>query len=120
MSLSLDLLPKGHKFPPVALDLSPQWVQEYVEAVEDEAIGSLGQDLVPPMALAALSIRALLDSAKLPPGAIHLGQESAFLRPVSVRERLSARAPVASRGARQGWVLMGIDIAVEDEARAPV
>ena len=120
MPPSLEALPKGYEFPPVAFELSSQWVQEYVAAVEDGAIGGLGWDVVPPMAVAALSIRALLDSAKLPPGAIHLGQDLAFLRPVGMGERLSVRARVASRGERQGWVLMGIDLNVEDELRASV
>jgi acyl dehydratase len=117
---ALETLPKGHHFPPVEFDLSPQWVREYVAAVEDEAIGPLGQDMVPPMAVAALSIRALLDAAALPAVAIHLGQELAFLRPVGMGERLSARARVASRGERQGWALMGIELDVDDGAGRPV
>ena len=120
MSSSLQALPKGYQFPSSEFELSPQWVREYVAAVEDEAIGSLGPGLVPPMAVAALAIRALFDSARLPPGAIHLGQELAFHRPLRMGNRLSARARVASRGERQGWLLMGIDLNVEDEGQAPV
>ncbi len=116
----LDTLPKGHEFPPAAFELSPAWVGEYVAAVEDGAIGGLGPKLVPPMAVAALAVRALLDSAALPAGAIHLGQEIAFLRPVRAGQRLSARARVASRGERQGWALMSIDLDVEDEGGRPV
>jgi len=37
-----------------------------------------------------------------------------FHRPVSVGERLAARAAVISRGERQGWVLMGVELAVDD------
>ena len=120
MPPSLETFPKGHQFPPSAFDLPPQWVREDVIAVEDESIGGLGPALVPPMAVAALAIRALLATAGLPPGAIHLGQELNFLRPVHTGERLSAQARVASRGERQGWVLMGIDLSVEDERGAPV
>jgi len=120
MSVTLEKLPKGHQFPPAEFELSPEWVSQYVAAVEDAAIGRLGDDLVPPMAVAALSIRALLDAASLPPGAIHLGQELAFLRPLSIGERLSARARVASRGERQGWALMSIELDVADGAGRPV
>ena len=111
----LDSLAKGHELPPSAFELSPQWVREYVAAVEDEAIGLLGPDLVPPMAVAALAVRALLERAALPPGAVHIGQEIAFRRAARVGERLSASARVVSRGERQGWVLMGIDLSVEGE-----
>jgi acyl dehydratase len=116
----LDALPKGHEMPPLTFELSPEWVREYVAAVEDEAIGTLDEGLVPPMAVAALAVRSLLEGAQLPPAAVHLGQEMAFLKPVRVGERLAVRARVVSRGERQGWVLMGIDLNVEDEGGSPV
>src|SRR3990172_12916647 len=95
MPLTLDVLPRGHEIAPAAFDLSPAWVDEYVAAVEDDAVRALGDDLVPPMAIAALAIRALLDGTALPPGAVHARQELRFLRPVHAGERLSARAPGA-------------------------
>jgi len=120
MSTSLEALPKGHRFPQAAFNLSPAWVREYVSAVEDEAIGDLGPGLVPPMALAALALRALLQGAELPPGAIHLGQEAAFLRPVRVGESLSVEAEIVHRGERRGWVLMNIDLRIEAAGGEPV
>ena len=111
----LDTLARGHELPATTFELSPEWVRQYVVAVEDEAIGLLGPDLVPPMAVAALAVRALLERATLPPGAVHIGQEMTFRRAARVGERLSASARVVSRGERQGWVLMGIDLSVEGE-----
>lgn len=109
---TLASLEKGHEFPATAFELTSGWVSGYVAAVEDRAIEVLGPDAVPPMAIAALSIRALLERAGLPPGAIHVGQELAFRRAVCVGERLSVAARVASRGERAGWVLMGVDLSV--------
>ncbi|MDO8617242.1 MAG: MaoC family dehydratase [Dehalococcoidia bacterium] len=120
MALTLGSLPKGHRFPPVEFALSPKWVREYIAAVEDAAIGPAGDALVPPMAVAALSVRALLEQAGLPPGAIHLGQELTFSRALHTGERLTAEAAVASRGERQDWVLMGVELAVRDAAGRPV
>lgn len=111
----LDTLAKGHELPLSAFELSPEWVRQYVAAVEDGAIGLQGPELVPPMAVAALAVRALLERAALPPGAVHIGQEMTFRRAARVGERLSASARVVSRGERQGWVLMGIDLSVEGE-----
>lgn len=119
MTVSLRHLPKGHRFPPVAFHLSPHWVGEYSHAVEDAAIVGY-PNLVPPMALAALSIRAFLEGASLPPGSIHLGQELSFHRAAQVGERLRAEAEIVSRGERQGWVLMGVALAVTDDTDAPV
>ncbi len=111
----LDTLPKGHQLPPIAFEMSPEWVREYVAAVEDRAIGALEEGLVPPMAVVALGARALFEGAALPPGAIHLGQEIQLVRPARQGERLSASARVVSRGERQGWVLMCIEMKVEDQ-----
>ena len=124
--LTLASLQKGYEFPATEFELTSGWVSGYVAAVEDQAIDTSGADAVPPMAIAALSIRALLERAGLPPGAIHVGQELAFRRAVSVGERLSVEARIASRGERAGWVLMAVDLSVaagEDEvmsARAVV
>lgn len=120
MQPRLDALPKGYQMPPSVFELSEEWVGEYVAAVEDEAIGALDGALVPPMAVAALAVRSLLEGAELPPGAIHLGQEMAFLRPVRLGERLSASARVASRSERRGWILIGIELNVEDGEHGPV
>lgn len=117
---SLRELEKGYAFPAATFELSPEWVAEYAAAVEDGAIGAPDRGLVPPMALAALAVRSLLEATRLPPGALHVAQELAFRRPVRLGERLSARARVASRGERAGWLLMGIDLLVEDDAAAAV
>lgn len=112
MTASLAALPKGHEFPPATFSLTREWVAEYVTAVGDEAIGALGEGLVPPMALATQSIRALIEASPLPEGTLHAGQELSFKRVVRIGETLTANARVVSRGERAGWVLMSVDFAV--------
>ncbi|MBI1886526.1 MAG: MaoC family dehydratase N-terminal domain-containing protein [Chloroflexi bacterium] len=114
--VSLSGLAKGYEFPPVPFELSRDWVEEYRAAVEDEATAEVGDDVVPPMALVALAVRSLLEQAALPEGTIHLGQEVSFRRAVRVGEPLEAQARITSRGERQGWLLMGIELSVEDAA----
>jgi acyl dehydratase len=116
----LATLEKGYKFEPTRLELTEGWVREYISAVEDGAIGSIARDAVPPMALAALSIRSLIDRSSLPEGSIHVGQELAFHRIVPLGETLSAQAEITSRGERQGWVLMAVAMTVVDERGEPV
>jgi acyl dehydratase len=109
---TLAALEKGHEFPPASFDLSDEWVGDYVASVEDDAIGALDGGFVPPMAVAALAIRALLEQASLPPGTLHAGQELAFTAPVRRGESLTVAARIASRGERAGWVLMGVELRV--------
>ncbi|MCH7617500.1 MAG: MaoC family dehydratase [Chloroflexi bacterium] len=109
---TLAALEKGHEFPPASFDLSEEWVDAYVAAVEDEAIGALDGGFVPPMAVAALAIRALLENASLPPGTLHIGQELAFTAPVRRGETLTVAARIASRGKRAGWALIAVELRV--------
>jgi len=116
MTVSLADLPKGHEFAETTLKLTPEWVAEYVRAAEDEAIGGVPGRAYPPLALAACSIRTLLEQAALPEGAIHVGQELNFSLNSDGEVTLVARARIASRRERQGWVLMGIDLKVATES----
>jgi acyl dehydratase len=109
---TLAALEKGHEFPPASFDLSDEWVGDYVASVEDEAIGAVDGGFVPPMAVAALAIRALLEQASLPPGTLHVGQELAFSAPVRRGERLTVDARIASRGKRAGWALIAVELRV--------
>lgn len=116
MTVSLADLPKGHEFAETRFKLTPEWVAEYVRAVEDKAIVSLPERSYPPLALAVCSFRALLEQASLPEGAIHVGQEINFSLSSDRESELVARARIASRGERQGWVLMGIDLNVASDS----
>ena len=115
MTATLAAYAKGHQFPPLLLDLSDEWVRSYVEAVEDGTTEP-HPGPVPPMALAALAIGALMKSAGLPQGAVHVAQELSFVRSVSAGEALTATARVLSRGERQSWVLIGIQLTVADDS----
>ena len=111
------MLEKGHKFPPVEFELTPEWVAEYVPAVED---GATGEDSIPPMAVAAQAIRGLLEAMPLPAGAIHTGQELEFLRPLSGLQRLALRAQVSNASVRQGLAITVVDLELRDEAGSAV
>src|SRR5438445_9770294 len=110
MPASFAALPKGHELPAASFTLSPEWVVAYIDAVGDAAIRDTGPALVPPMAIAALSIRALIEASPLPPGTLHAGQEIAFRRAARVGEQLTVTASIVSRGERAGWVLMSLDL----------
>jgi hypothetical protein len=112
MSATLAALPRGHEFPSASFTLSAEWVDAYIDAVGDGAIRDAGPGLVPPMAVAALSIRALIEASPLPPGALHAGQELAFHRAAKIGEELTVAARIVSRGERAGWVLLSIDLSV--------
>jgi len=118
--MNIELLEKGHRFPPVSFLLDEAAVGQYLEAVEDTALPALrraeGQAWVPPIAVAALALRGLMEAMGLPPGAVHGSQEFEFRRPVAVGERLASRAWVAHRSQRSGWLALAVEMETTDEA----
>ena len=117
MTVSLADVPKGHEFAETRFELTREWVAQYRAAVEDD---SSDPSDAPPLSLASLSIRALLDEAALPSGAIHVSQEMSFSLGRQSSDVVVAKVRVASRGERAGWVLMAIELEVEDETGIPM
>jgi hypothetical protein len=111
MTVSLADLPKGHEFAEMKFELTTKWVAEYRRAVEDETTSG---SAVPPLSLGALAFRALLDQASLPDGAIHVSQEMNSFRGVGIGENVVVKARIGSKGERAGWVLMGVDLQVDE------
>jgi hypothetical protein len=117
MAVSLAALPKGHEFAQTKFAMTPDWVSRYCAAVEDQ---TTTPPSVPPLALATLSIRALLEQAALPEGAIHVSQDVKYSLDGPPSGEMVAKARVGSRGERAGWVLMGIELEVQDGAGTSV
>jgi|RhiMetdeSRZDD1v2_1073273.scaffolds.fasta_scaffold285142_3 acyl dehydratase len=113
MTVSLAGLPKGHEFAPKTLKLKPEWVAEYRAAVADENTPS---SIVPPLALATLTLRSLLEQAALPRGAIHVSQELISFKAVKPGDAVVAKARIGSKGERAGWVLLAVELEVAEEA----
>lgn len=120
MNKAIEALEKGEQFSAVSFVLDDVAVASYVEAVEDEALPRLaqaeGKAWVPPMAVAALALRSLMEETVLPAGAIHASQEFEFLRPVEVSERIACRARLGHRSQRGGWWVLVVEIEGADES----
>ena len=92
-------------------------VSQYIEAV-----GSSHQrwrisdenesQLVPPMAIAAFSIRGVVNDLAIPGGTLHTGQEIEFLSPVYVGETLEFSAVILQNSVRGGWRFLVVGISV--------
>ena len=98
---------------PVCLDS----VKRYVAAVRDESgvfDPSEQQPTVPPMAVATLALRGVLDDLGIPEGTLHVGQEMAFLGDVPVDEELSCRAVISQNAVKTGFRLLAVGMDVRD------
>ena len=94
-------------------------VSRYVDAVEDRATlhSSVdGRPLVPPMAVAALSLRGVVQDLEIPGGTLHAGQELEFRGAVGVGAALDCSATLAQNSVRGEWRFLVVELEVVDGA----
>ena len=124
MNRAIEALEKGHQFSATSFVLDEDAVARYVEAVEDEALPRLaqaeGKAWVPPMAVAALALRSLMEEMVLPAGASHISQELEFVRAVEAGERITCRAWLSHRSQRGGWWVLAVEMEGAGESGQPV
>ena len=91
-----------------------EFVAEYLGVVEDRSTLYGELDIVPPMALAACAVGALVEQLALPPGTVHAAQELESRRLVRVGEQVTCRASVSKPRQRGGWEFVSADFTLSD------
>ena len=117
MTVDYSTLAIGQEVSNRSIGLDAGTVSKYAGAVGDATAlpGGLGEAKAPPMAVAALGLRGVLDDLGIPSGALHAGQELVFSGPVDVDARLKCRATVARNSVRRGSRFVDIALSVVDE-----
>lgn len=117
MTVDYSTLAVGQEVSNRTISLDAGTVSKYAGAVDDATAqpGGPGETKVPPMAVAALGLRGVLDDLGIPSGALHAGQELSFSGPVEVEARLRCRATVARNSVRRGSRFVDIALSVVDE-----
>lgn len=115
---SIATLPRGHVFPPGRVSLTPDAVAAYVGATQDGSSYAASGG-VPPLAVAALALRWLLEACSLPAGSLHTGQELEFRAPARPGEELTMTGAIAQRSERAGMAIVVVEFAVS-RADGPV
>jgi hypothetical protein len=112
---SLIALPKDHRFPATALQLTKADAGRYLAAVEDGNAVYLDHGLAPPLAIAARALGALLEAIELPDGTLHTGQEIETRAALPLDAPLTMRGRVAQRSERAGMVICVLELEVSLE-----
>ena len=110
----------GQEFPPAAFQVDSTTVTDYLQAVEEDNGLYENTGLVPPMAVAALSLKALLSAISMPPGTIHVSQEFEFTATVKTEDTLTSHARVSRVQARGKLHLITVDTSVHNQENRPV
>ena len=117
MSLDHSTLVPGQKISEKAYVLDSETVTRYSDAVESRS-GPVsdddGRELVPPMAIAALSLRGVVTDLRIPGGTLHVGQELEFHAGVPLCASLECNATLVQNSVRGGWRFLVVRLEVGD------
>ena len=87
----------------------------YLSAVQDQSAllsNNKGQTITPPMAIAALSLRGVIEDLKIPGGTLHVGQETSNVNLVPVGTELTCEATVLTNTVRGEWRFLTVTLKV--------
>jgi hypothetical protein len=113
-------LKEGQEFPPASFQVDAATVADYLKAVEEDNIIYENTELVPPMAVAALSLKALINAISMPPGTIHVSQEFEFTDTVNTQDTLTSLARVGRVQERGKLHLITVETSVLNQESKPV
>ena len=117
MSIDYANLALGQEVSKRTYVLDAETVSRYADAVDDHSqVYSRygGRPVVPPMAVAALSLRGVVNDLAIPRGTLHAGQELEFNDTVFVGETLVCKAILVQNSVRGGARFIVVQLQVED------
>ena len=115
-------LEAGQQLSSQPLVLDAKAVGDYVAAVSDASNPTAGDGtpLVPPMAIAALALSAVINTLQIPGGTIHASQELGFGASVTVGEAVKCTATLAQNTVRRGWRFLVVNMEATSERGSTV
>ena len=111
MTVDFFALRRGDVLPSVTFAMSGDEVRAYLDATGEAH--DRWSELVPPLALGALALGALMEQLPLPSGALHAAQEFEFLAPVAHDARVEVQMSVAQQAVRAGSTIVVIASVLE-------
>ena len=117
MPVNYSELAPGDEISSRTLILDEDSVDRYAAAVADPNVvhNADGMRMVPPMAIAALSLGGVINDLEIPDGTVHASQELVFPRAVPVGSKLECTAKLAQNSIRGEWRFMVVDLRVTNK-----
>ena len=115
-------LETGQQLSSKSVSLSAKAVGDYVTAVEDASspTASDGTPLVPPTAIAALALSAVINALQIPGGTIHASQELGFCASVPIGSTVECTATLAQNSVRRNWRFLIVNLEATTEGGSVV
>ncbi len=94
-------------------NLDKAFIDDYLESTSAEKAENYSRS-APPMALAALAVRAAITDLQIPGGTLHLTQEVEFYGPFPVGDTIECTAKLQQNSVRAGMRILVIGLSVEN------
>ena len=120
MGVTLTDLPAGHVFEPITFTLNAGAARAYRDAVGDTLNLYDQFGAVPPLAVAALALGALLGQVFLPPGTLHASESLQFGARVPTGATVECHSVLAQRSLRAGWIVSVLETEISFAGRPAV
>jgi acyl dehydratase len=115
LSVDYSQLAPGQEISIRTLEMTVESVARYTDAVGDSnRLREDGRELVPAMAVAALSLGGVINDLQIPGGTVHAGQELEFCKAVPVGVTLDCKATLVQNSVRGEWRFMVVSLEVMD------
>lgn len=112
---SLADLPAGHTFEPIAFTVDAEKSRAYRAATGDSLSIYEEQGAVPPLAVAALALGALMEVIDLPDGTLHGNESLQAHAPVPVGAALICAPVVTRNSTRAGTVFLTFEFEIKHD-----
>ncbi len=117
---ALSELPVGHTFDAITFTVDAERSRAYRDATGDSLSLYDEQSAVPPLAVAALALGALMEVIALPPGTLHGNESLQAHAPVPVGEELTCLTTVTRNSTRAGNVFTTFEFQVSHNGAAMI
>ena len=94
-------------------NLDKSFVNDYLESTSEEKTGNYSCS-APPMALAALAVRAAITDLQIPGGTLQLTQEVEFFGPFFIGDTIACTAKLLQNSVRAGMRILVIGLSIEN------
>jgi hypothetical protein len=113
-------LQTGHSFETIQFVIDRERTRAYLAATGDKLTLYNENEAVPPLAVAALALGALLEKVSLPPGTLHANESLRAHEAVQVGAQLQCEARLAQRSSRGGWIVSVLESEIIVEGQVAV
>ena len=109
----LNQLETGYEFPQSTFKLDTDTINSYMKAVDDNSFPYQEMNIVPPMAIAAITMGILSEEINLPSGTVHVSQEFVFSDVANFNDTLTVGAKIIRNLSRGKFHMLDIALTIQ-------